>query len=56
MGIDIKDDDSLDEIFVEIGEFRLYQVLLMSLLAFPCILSLGYMYEFVFATATLNYR
>lgn len=56
MRSNIKDDDSLDKIFNEIGEFKIYQVVLIILLALPCMLSAGYTYEFILASATLDYR
>lgn len=56
MGINVKDDDCMEEIFVEIGEFKIYQVLLIFLLAIPSMLSAGFTLDFVFASATLDYR
>lgn len=56
MAIDVKEDDSLEEIFAEIGEFKIYQILVIILLAIPSILSAGYSLEYVFASATLDYR
>lgn len=55
MGIDVKD-GSLEEAIAEIGEFKIYQVLMIVLLAIPCALSAAFNLEFVFATATLDYR
>lgn len=56
MGVSITNDDSLDKIFVEVGEFKRYQVLVLVLLFIPSLLSAGYCHEFMFASATLSYR
>lgn len=56
MGITIKDDDSLDKVLTEIGGFKTYQFYLFFLLSIPVALSAGFVFEFVFASATLDYR
>lgn len=56
MVADTKDDDNLHKIFVEIGEFKMFQVLMIISLVVPCLLSAGFTFQFVFASATLDYR
>lgn len=56
MGADSRDDDNLHKIFKEIGEFKIYQVLMVISLVVPCLLSAGFAYQFVFTSATLDYR
>lgn len=56
MGIDVKDDDSLDKVFVEVGEFKIYQIFLILLICIPSVLSAVFQVHFIFVTATLDYR
>lgn len=51
-----KDDDWVENVLVEIGEFRLYQVYMIVLMCFVSILSAGSMFQFLFTSATLQYR
>lgn len=56
MVADNEEDDNLHEIFKEIGEFKVYQVFMVISLVIPCLLSAGFSYQFVFTSATLDYR
>lgn len=56
MGVNIKDDDSLDKVFTEIGEFKIYQIYLLILICIPCAMSAAFSSHFIFASATLDYR
>lgn len=56
MGADVKDNEYIHKILIEIGEFKRYQVFMLALLVIPCLLSAGFIYQFMFASATLDYR
>lgn len=52
----INDDDSLNKVLIEIGDFKTYQVLMLFSLIVPCILTSAFVYQYVSASATLDYR
>lgn len=56
MSSDIENDDSLDRVYAEIGEFKIYQMFLILLLCIPSVLPALFTNNFIFAAATLDYR
>lgn len=46
----------LDSIFIEIGDFGLFQICIYALLCMPVILISWFTFEFVFSAGSLDYR
>ncbi|XP_031637755.1 solute carrier family 22 member 7-like, partial [Contarinia nasturtii] len=56
MGLNVDSENKLDAAFSEIGEFGLFQILAISLICIPNIISASYVINFIFAIQPLNHR
>lgn len=56
MSVDISDDSSLDNIFKEVGDFGLFQIITYILVCIPNILSATYEVNYMISANTLDYR
>lgn len=54
-GVDKKTID-LDKIFIEIGDFGLFQMFIYALICMPVLLISWFTFEFVFTAGSLDYR
>lgn len=52
----MSDNNNLDAILTEVGEFGLYQVVTYILICIPNILSATYVVNYMISANTLNYR
>lgn len=53
---DVNDDDALDAVLAEIGEFSVYQLVKYVLIVLPIALSAVYAISFIVTGVTLDYR